>query len=160
MSNKNKILENLLRLQKVRGDTSGFKNHDDFLPWSDNVQAALFFDKDLEAKFFYQSSMVKQQVDSGVCYRNALGECVGILNQAIIKLELGEESSPSSEPIQPTLEHPETISVKWLVTHVPVSFWVWCFALISASFSTGVWFSETALYQDWLKPKVQQPVEK
>ncbi|EIZ1354391.1 hypothetical protein MOU98_004208 [Vibrio vulnificus] len=160
MSNKNKILENLLRLQKVRGDTSGFKNHDEFLPWSDEVQAMLSFDKELEAKFFYQSSMVKEQVDAGVCHRNALGECIGIVNQAIIRLDLGEESSASKEPTQSTLELPETVSLRWLATHVPVSFWISCLTLLTASFSAGVWFSETALYQDWLKPQVQKQVEK
>jgi len=140
----NQILAKLKELQKARGDTNAFASHDEFLPWSDNVAALLTFDEKLLTKFNYHVKHIKTSIRHGFEHRESLGEAIGILNQAILKLE--------TIPIQKTInkkeiEYPKEITAKWLFQYVPVSFWVAFIGLLITVFAIGVGFSETQLYK-------------
>jgi hypothetical protein len=84
----NQILDKLKSLQKVRGDITAFSNHDEFLPWSDSVTPLLEFDEAISKQFMFWSDHVKSAYRMGHEHHEALGEAIGIVNQAVTKLEL------------------------------------------------------------------------
>ncbi|TCT64569.1 hypothetical protein [Vibrio crassostreae] len=147
MNDKN--LTELRKLQKVRGDLSAFSCHDEFLPWADEVPPLLEFDRPLYEKFIFWSKHVKSAYRMGRPHHDALGECIGIVNQAVKKLELAPtlfEEANSNKPIE-NLKYPEKVTLKWLYQHVPWGVWSGLLALLVASFTLGIGFSETQLYQ-------------
>jgi hypothetical protein len=144
----NHILNNLRSLSKKRGDTSAFANYDEFLPWSDDVSPLLEFDDALCKKFEFWSDHVKSAYNMGrETHHEALGECIGVVNQAIKKLEIPTANIESDKPQTKEIEYPNKVTLKWLYHHVPWSFWAWLIGLLISAFSLGVVVSETELYK-------------
>lgn len=137
-----KLLARLKQYQKVRGDTRAFSNHDDFLPWSDTVSSLLEFDETLHKKFIFWSDHVKSAYRMGRGHHDSLQEAVGIVNQAIVKLEMQEEKLPEIKP-KSEIPYPDKITLKWLFQHAPFSLWSWLAGLLCAAFFLGITFSET-----------------
>ena len=109
----NQVLHRLKDLQKVRGDTSAFANHDEFLPWSDSVTPLLEFDEALHKKFIFWSDHVKSAYRMGREHHDALGESIGVVNQAIIKLELQPENEPVEKEEQvKEIPYPQKFTLK------------------------------------------------
>ena len=153
-----KILDRLKDLQKVRGDTTAFANYDEFLPWSDSVTPLLEFDKALHEKFIFWSDHVKSAYRMGREHHDALGESIGVVNQAITKLELQPEKEQAAQESQSKeIPYPQKFTLKWIYQHAPLSFWGWFFGLLLAAFALGIGFSETRLYQ-LLKNKAPEAV--
>lgn len=153
----NQILDRLKDLHKVRGDTGAFANHDEFLPWSDSVTPLLEFDEALHKKFIFWSDHVKSAYRMGREHHNALGESIGVVNQAIIKLELQPEEINEQEEQPKEIPYPQKFTLMWLYKHAPISLWGWFFGLLIAAFAVGVGFTETPLYQ-LLKTKATESV--
>ena len=155
------LLEKLKALQTKRGDVGAIANHDEFLPWSDSVSPLLEFDQTLYKKFKFWSNHVKSAYRMGSEHRDAIGESIGIVNQAITKLELQHEQGPNDSHQQTKeLPYPQKFTMKWLYQHAPISLWCWLVGLLATAFVLGVGFSETKLYQllksTKSKPEVQQ----
>ncbi|MCW8934733.1 MAG: hypothetical protein OQK98_08415 [Gammaproteobacteria bacterium] len=145
---KNQLLGKLKVLQKVRGDTNAFANHDEFLPWSDSVTPLLEFDEALHKKFIFWSDHVKSAYRMGREHQDALGECIGVMNQAVIKLELQPENeTPKENEKIKEIPYPSKFTLKWLYQHAPISLWGWFVGLLLSAFALGIGFSETSLYQ-------------
>jgi len=90
--------------------------------------------------------------------RDALSECIGIVNQAILKLELNPLVENDKEIIEGSdVEYPNKVTLKWLYLYVPWTFWVWLIGLLISAFSIGLVTSETDLYKSI---KSGQDVEK
>ena len=143
----NLVLSRLKELRKIRGDTNAFANHDEFLQWSDSVAPLLEFDEALCKKFLFWSDHVKSAYRMGREHRDALGESIGVVNQAITKLELqSEQKSTKSEANANEIPYPQKFTLKWLYKHAPVSLWGWLLGLLFAAFTLGIGFSETQLY--------------
>lgn len=140
------LLIRLRVLKKTRGDVKAFANHDEFLPWSDSVSPLLEFDEALHKKFLFWSNHVKSAHRSGRDHHDALGEAIGIVNQAIIKLEL--PCTVTKEPENKNnLPYPDKVTLKWLQQHAPFSLWVLLAGIITSAFLLGVAFTETPLYK-------------
>ncbi|WP_057833214.1 hypothetical protein [Colwellia sp. TT2012] len=144
----NHILNNLRSLSKKRGDTSSFANYDEFLPWSDDVSPLLEFDDALCKKFEFWSDHVKSAYNMGrETHHEALGECIGVVNQAIKKLEIPTADIELDKPQSKEIEYPNKVTLKWLYHHVPWTFWAWIIGLLLSAFSLGVAVSETEFYK-------------
>jgi hypothetical protein len=144
----NQILSRLKELKKGRGDTSAFANHDEFLSWDDRVAPLLEFDEALYNNFAYYSGQVKTAYRMGREHHDALGESIGVVNQAITKLELQSEQVPTgTEAIANEIAYPQKFTLKWLYQHASIRIWASFFGLLIMAFSFGVGFSETQLYQ-------------
>jgi hypothetical protein len=144
----NHILNNLRSLSKKRGDTSAFANYDEFLLWSDDVFPLLEFDDALCKRFKFWSDHVKSAYKMGRdTHRDALGECIGVVNQAIKKLEIPTADIESNKPQSKEIEYPDKVTLNWLYRHVPWSFWVALIGLLITSFTFGVAISETGFYK-------------
>lgn len=142
------LLEKLKVLQKVRGDTGAFANHDEFLPWSDSVTPLLEFDSALQKQFIYYSEQVKSAYRMGREHYEALGESIGIVNQAVVKLELQSDNISVGKPQKTNeISYPEKLTLMWLYQHAHISLWAWLFGLLLGAFTLGIGFSETSLYQ-------------
>lgn len=143
------LLSELKKLQKTRGDLLAFSNHDEFLPWSDEISPLLEFDKSLCEKFIFWSDHVKSAYRMGRSHHDALGECIGVVNQAIKKLELKPtlEIEPLKNKSTADIEYPSKVTLKWLYQHVPWSIWVGLIGALMTAFSLGLVFSETDLYK-------------
>jgi hypothetical protein len=152
-----KLLAKLKQLQKARGDIRAFTNHDEFLPWSDNVSPLLEFDNALHKKFIFWSDHVKSAYRLGREHHDALGEAIGVVNQAIIKLEIQEEKLQEKKP-EAEIPYPDKITLKWLSQHAPLSLWAWLLSILSVAFILGITFSETPLYKS-LKPQSELAIE-
>lgn len=154
------ILSRLKKLQKKRGDVDAFANHDEFLPWSDSVLPLLEFDAQLYQNFRYWSDHVKLAYRMRKDHHEALGESIGVVNQAITKLELQsnlkdvEEASYEVDKI----EYPPKFTLKWLYQHAPISLWLGLGSILITTFTIGVWFSETQLYQLLKNKALDSPV--
>ncbi len=154
----NQVLSRLKELQKVRGDTNAFASHDEFLPWSDSVAPLLEFDEALYKKFVFWSDHVKSAYRMGREHYDALGESIGVVNQAITKLELQPEQKPTEKEANANeIPYPQKFTLKWLYQHAPVGLWGWFLGLLFAAFALGIGFSETQLYQ-LLKNKASDSV--
>ncbi|MFL0995628.1 hypothetical protein ACJO1Z_22830 [Vibrio parahaemolyticus] len=147
------LLTELKKLQKTRGDLSAFSSHDDFLPWSDEIPPLLEFDESLCKKFVFWADHVKSAYRMGRSHHDALGECIGVVNQAIKKLEIRASSNIELYQTEPDSDlcYPDKITLKWLYQHVPWSMWVGFIGVLITTFSLGIAFSETELYNS-LKP--------
>jgi hypothetical protein len=145
--NKKSLLARLKSLEKKRGDISAFRNHDEFLLWSDQVAPLLAFDEILHRNFQLWVSRVKSAHNLGHDHREGLGEAIGVANQAITKLEI-EAEHPADTPVesQKSVEYPEKVTLSWLYKHVPVKLWISFVAILLTAFSLGLAFSETKLY--------------
>lgn len=44
------------------------------------------------------------------------------------------------------LEYPDKVTLKWLWSHVPYSFWIFLISLLVAAFSLGITLANTKLY--------------
>ena len=144
----NKLLERLQVLQKSRGDTSAFANHDEFLPWSDNVSPLLEFDEALFKNFTFWVEHVKSAHAMGREHHEALGEAIGVVNQAITKLELQPELKLNKKKtLTEELNYPNKVTLKWLYHHVPWSFWAWFVGLLISVFVLGLSVAETPIYK-------------
>ncbi len=145
---KNQLLDRLKVLKKVRGDTTAFANHDEFLPWSDNVTPLLEFDEALHKKFIFWSDHVKFAYGMGREHHEALGESIGVVNQAVIKLELQPEGEPNKETDKiKEIPYPQKVTLKWIYQHTPISLWGVFAGLLFSAFLLGIGFSETPLYK-------------
>lgn len=154
----NQILSRLKELQKVRGDTNTFANHDEFLSWSDSVSPLLEIDEALYNKFIFWSDHVKSSYRMGHDHHDALGESIGVVNQAITKLELQAEKKPTEKETSTNeILYPQKLTLRWLYQHAPISLWGWLCGLLFATFVLGITFSETPLYQ-LLKNKTSDSV--
>nr|WP_139183762.1 hypothetical protein [Pseudomonas sp. NFPP33] len=154
----NQILSRLKELQKVRGDTNAFANHDEFLSWSDSVSPLLEIDEALHNNFIFWSEHVKSSYRMGRDHHHALGESIGVVNQAITKLELQPEQKPTEKETNANaILYPQKLTLKWLYQHAPISLWGWLCGLLFATFVLGIAFSETQLYQ-LLKNKTSDSV--
>lgn len=119
--NKDKLLDRLNELKKQRGDLSAFANHDEFLQWSDQVAPLLSFDEVLHRKFGLWVSRGKSAFSLGHDHHDGLGEAIGVVNQAITKLEFSSEQSEDIDVVEQTnLDYPEKITLSWLYQHVPI----------------------------------------
>jgi hypothetical protein len=155
---KNHLLQKLKALQKVRSDTKAFANHDEFLPWSDSVTPLLEFDVALSKKFIFWSDHLKSAYRMGREHYDAQGECIGVVNQAIIKLELqSEKDSIGKEDKISEVPYPNKFTLMWLYQHAPISLWGWLIGLLISAFVLGIGFSETQLYR-LLKNKPSESV--
>ncbi|WP_180146018.1 hypothetical protein [Desulfoluna butyratoxydans] len=143
----NILLDRLRKLQKVRGDITAFSNHDEFLLWSDSISPLLEFDEVLCKKFTFWSDQVKSANRRGREHHDALGECIGVVNQSITKLELQPSPTKKAQSAYKNVEYPNKITLNWLYKHVPWSFWVWFIGLLISAFSLGLIVSETPLYK-------------
>ena len=126
-----------------------FSNHDDFLLWSDSVIPLLEFDEKLHNKFLFWSDHVKSSYNMRrATHHEALGECIGIVNQAIIKLQMQSEQEPKKETLKvKEIEHPEKITLKWLYQHVGWQFWVGVVSVSGVIFTLGVHSTKLTLVQ-------------
>jgi hypothetical protein len=144
------ILNSLRRLSKKRGDITAFTDHDEFLPWSDDVSPLLEFDEALYKKFDFWSRHVKSAYKMGrETHHEALGECIGVVNQAITKLELPSTEIPTDKPEVKDIEYPNKVTLKWLYRYVPWTFWAWLVGLLISAFSLGIVVSETEFYKSF-----------
>ena len=141
-----KLLSRLKEYQKVRGDINAFANHDEFLPWSDSVSPLLEFDEALHNKFIFWIDHVKSAVRRGREHHDALGEAIGVVNQAITKLEIQTDKEQAFVD-EKNVTYPEKVTLKWLYQHAPVSSWAWLAGVIISAFALGIAFSETPLYK-------------
>lgn len=152
------ILNNLRTLSKKRGDTFAFANYDEFLPWSDDVSPLLEFDETLYKKFVFWSDHVKSAYNMGrENHHEALGECIGIVNQAITKLEIPSTEIDSEKSQLKEIEYPKKVTLRWLYHHVPWSFWAWFIGLLISAFSLGAVVSETEFYKSF-KSSSNKPI--
>ena len=140
------LLKRLKELQKTRGDVKAFAHHDEFLPWSDSVSPLLEFDEALHKKFIFWSDHVKAAYRAGREHHDALGESIGVVNQAIIKLELPASDAQKSNT-KADLPYPDKVTLKWLQQHAPISLWVLLAGLMASSFLFGIAFTETPFYK-------------
>ncbi|HEY9826483.1 MAG TPA: hypothetical protein V6D19_13640 [Stenomitos sp.] len=84
------VLSELRKHRKERGSEIPFSNHDEFLVWSDEVSPLLTFDKGINGAFSQRLASAKVTKSlSPVAYKSNVNECIGIVNQAIKKLENG-----------------------------------------------------------------------
>lgn len=97
-----KLLVELQKYKKERGVEIPFFDHDEFLVWSDEVSPLLSFDKKISGDFSQTLTSAKvTKVMSPADYKNNVNECIGIVNQAIKKLEHSlpiEQSMNTSKP--------------------------------------------------------------
>ncbi|PHS23045.1 MAG: hypothetical protein COA84_11615 [Robiginitomaculum sp.] len=148
-------LNELKKLSRKRGDKTPFSSNDDFLVWSDEVQALLEFAPAMSERFSYHTHKAKAAFQIGTVNYPAVYESIGIVNQSIKKLELANVIQETSNIASiKELILPEKVSVNWLYKHVPLSFWLTLTAFVGGVFMGGIAFSETELYKS-LKTKVQ-----
>jgi hypothetical protein len=144
------VLTKLKELSKKRGDTSAFANHDEFLPWSDEVIPLLEFDKKLQDRFVFWSNHVKSaNARRHDTHHEALGECIGLVNQAISKLQMQKNETyfKVSTPKKTELDLPEKITLNWLYQHASWKFWVGLFFTGGTIFTAGVMSSKLTVIQ-------------
>ena len=128
-------LERLKSLKKSRGDINAFKKHDEFLLWSDSIAPLLEFDDKLHNSFIKNSNLVKVQYNMGIDHRNSLGETIGLVNQAIIKLELEPENEDQNlDENNSDIQFPDKITIKWLYQHAPLGWWGSLLGLLITAF--------------------------
>ncbi|MCL9783635.1 hypothetical protein M9194_19610 [Vibrio sp. S4M6] len=143
------LLEKLKDNQKTRGDIGAFKNHDDFLPWVDEVIPLLVFDEKLQNQFIHWSEHVKTNYRMGYDHRDALGEAIGVVNQAISTLEIkSHQDTKSSENkhLISEVKYPEKVTLVWLFKHVPITLWGSFLVLLFTAFGFGLYIANTGFY--------------
>ena len=155
-------LKELKALRKERGDKEAFSSNEDFLVWSDDVQAILEIDPVKKKTFYNYTNGAKAAFRMGRVDYSAVDECVGIVNQVIKKLELESTQKikqSSNKPTKKEPEVPEKISLAWLYKYVPLSFWLALVGAFVIAFTAGVTFSQTDLYKS-LKTETEKVKEK
>lgn len=159
--NTKKVTE-LKKLQKERSDAEYFsKNLEEFLLWSDSVYPLLEFDEDLRKEFKHWVVVVKGPHRVPDDNRGVISDVIGIVNKTITKMELQREPTPldNEKESKKELEYPDKVTLKWLFSYVPWSFWAWAVGLLLFTFSLGLTAAETKLYTD-LKTKIVNQVTK
>ena len=131
----------LRKLQFERSNVSPFKTHIEFRAWADRVEPLLSFDSKLQSKFASSAQLVElrtQMPDLEYDVRS-VNECIGVLNQAVTKLEITRKEASPNLP-ECALEWPEkNFTLKWLFDHAPISFYGVLLTGLVASFSAGLW---------------------
>jgi len=144
----NEILGRLKKLQRNRSDTNAFANYDEFLPWSDSVSPLLEFDDVIHERFIFWTNHVKSAHRSGREHHDALGEAIGLVNQAITKLELQPQARQSKDKkISEQLKYPNKVTLKWLHHNVHWTLWAWLLGLLISAFTFGVFVADTPIYK-------------
>ena len=140
------VLAELKTIRHERADVSPFKDHIEFLRWSDRAEPLLSFSLELTDKF-------KDSVNAATAVRDwrpqmyvgAVQGAIEAVNKAITLLEMQIASESTDTMMDLTtqpLAAPEKLTIKWLYEHAPWSFYAWLFGALSVAFALGFQASE------------------
>lgn len=94
------VLVKLKSLRYQRSEASLFTNHVEFLAWGDSVTPLLSFDSALQANFksCLRSANTTHIMGSSKDSIGSINRAIGIVNQAIISLEIMSVPNPTNDP--------------------------------------------------------------
>ena len=145
------VLAELKTIRHERGANSPFKDHTDFLRWSDKAEPLLAFHPGFTEEFKGSVNAAKNLLGwEESKYVGAINNAIGVVNKAITLLEtqsVSLEAVALAPEVQPRpLAAPDKITIKWLYEHVPLPFVVGGVGALAAAFAIGLTFSETQMY--------------
>ncbi|MCW5658418.1 MAG: hypothetical protein KIT60_12000 [Burkholderiaceae bacterium] len=138
----NAALEELRKLQYARGEKSPFPSQLEFLKWADQVKPRLGFAPRLATAFQNAVAMVDSQRALKLPMDAAINEAIGIVNQAVLELELRVAAEQSAAARTAKLEAPKQLTLKWIWENAHWQVYATAGGALVAAFTLGAWFVE------------------
>lgn len=132
------LIERLRKHQRQRGDVSPFASHTEFLAWSDSVLPLLSFNSVLQNEF--KSAVRASNINISAEGRlSNVNRAIGVVNQAIVSLEIVPVPNAASDPAPKISNDPSD----WHEKPLGKIFLGLCIALIgsAALWAIGHYFS-------------------
>jgi len=107
------------------------------------------------------SSMVTQSYNEGITnmYQSpsyaSVERLISIVGAANVRIENNPQLGAlhNAEPQAPApaaaLEAPQRVTLKWLIEHVPVSYWAYLAGVVIAAFTLGISAAKLSIVQEW-----------
>jgi hypothetical protein len=145
------VLAELKTIRYERGTRSPFKDHTEFLRWSDKAEPLLAFHPGFTEEFKGSVHSAKNLLGwKEEKYDGAINNAIGVVNKAITLLETQvvalEPAALAPEVQSRPLAAPDRVTLKWLYEHVPFPLAAGAVGTLVAAFLLGLAFSETKMY--------------
>ena len=89
----------LKSLQRTRAEEPQFASKIEFAKWADKVSGLLAFDETLRYRFEHKVKLAKFKYNTQGSFADTINEAIGILNQAVTKLEYDLASVAEVVPV-------------------------------------------------------------
>ena len=139
------LLDDLRKLQFPRSAKSPLSSQAEFLQWADQVKPRLSFNPKLIDQFSSAVALVDSQRALRLPMDTAINEAIGIVNQAVLELEIKERTSSAAShlsPEQTRLEFPKQLTLKWIWENAHWQVYATFVGALIGAFGLGVWVSD------------------
>lgn len=145
--------ERLKRLKKRLNEfEASFESQEACVAWAAQTAPLLNFNNNYYGSFTHSAQYMNVPSLSSYTIVPHANNMKSILLQAITELEHGLTSQRKEKTME--AKYPEKVTLSWLYSHVPMSFWFWAVGILLAVFVGGVNLGSSKFYKEKLQPAV------